>query len=262
MKPTSTLVDRHATTLMGWLTGLLIVGFAGWGLRTPSDFSSTQQFNNVLALVEGNPVISRAGGLLMAVRFEENEVVEKGDTLLLIDPREHLSQQSHTEAAIRREKARLQALTTNVHVLTQAAQAASDQMAASKARLEQQLYIDRYQKEGAPALDSQQLALMKATLHAQASAYQVAQDQYGVAVSKLADTELEKEMVNAHLATLRTLLDQHKLDVRHTTVVAPGNGRMGRCPLAVGQRIDAGQILAYVVKQQTTEWWPAPEKRK
>lgn len=256
MKRTYTVTDRLITRITGWLAGLTVAVLAVWGVRTLWDFHVAEQTNDAQVQEYVNPVISRAGGFIVAVKFEENEVVRKGDTLLLIDPREYTIQQAQTEAAIQREEAQLQVLASNVQTLRESAQAASAQVTAAKARLwKQQLDYNRYRKLTAEeSATQQQLEAMQATLDVNSSDYQAAQDTYAAARSKIADTELEKDVVKAQIANLRALLDRHKLDVSYTTIVAPYDGRMGRRTVEAGQMIDAGEVLAYVVNNETDKW--------
>lgn len=110
MKKKYTLTDRLITRITGWMAGIIVLSFTVWGLFTLWEFYKYEQTNDAQVEEYINPVISRASGFITAVKFEENQHVAKGDTLLIIDNREYVLQQEQTEAAIQKTKAQLQTL--------------------------------------------------------------------------------------------------------------------------------------------------------
>jgi membrane fusion protein (multidrug efflux system) len=110
MKKKYTLTDRLITRITGWMSAVIIIALAIWGIITLWGYYKYEQTNNAQIEEYVNPVISRAGGFITAVKFEENQHVAKGDTLLIIDNREYILQQEQTEAALQKAKAQLQVL--------------------------------------------------------------------------------------------------------------------------------------------------------
>lgn len=108
MKKKYTLTDRLITRITGWMSGIIIIALAIWGIITLWGYYKYEQTSNAQVEEYVNPVIARAGGVITAVKFEENQYVLKGDTLLIIDNREYLLQLEETEAAIRKANAQLQ----------------------------------------------------------------------------------------------------------------------------------------------------------
>jgi multidrug resistance efflux pump len=117
MKKKYTVTDRLITRITGWMAGIIIVALCIWGIISLWSYHTYEQTNNAQIDEYVNPVISRAGGFIVAVKFEENQHVAKGDTLLIIDNREYLLQQQQTEAAIRKTRAQLQVLENHMHTL-------------------------------------------------------------------------------------------------------------------------------------------------
>jgi membrane fusion protein (multidrug efflux system) len=60
--------------------------------------------------------------------------------------------------------------------------------------------------------------------------------------------------VLAEMARLHAMLNRHKLDVDYTVITAAYNGRMGRRTVAVGQLVNAGETLAFIVNNETDKW--------
>ncbi|MGE7775414.1 HlyD family secretion protein [Chitinophaga sp. NPDC101104] len=67
-------------------------------------------------------------------------------------------------------------------------------------------------------------------------------------------------VVTAEIARLKALLDRYKLNVSYTVVTASYNGRMVRRTVEVGQMIDAGETLAFIVNDETDKWMVANYK--
>jgi membrane fusion protein (multidrug efflux system) len=256
MKKKHTVTDRIITKITGWIAGIALVALCLWGIKTLWDLYLFEQTNDAQVEEYVNPVISRAGGFIVRVRFEENQYVKKGDTLLLIDPRESVIQQEQTEASIRKSEAQLEVLQSNINTLQKTAQAAKAQIKASAAKVwKQKLDLERYENlYKAESATRQQLENLQATMDVYTSEQQAAQDNYDAALSKINDTEAQKDVEKAELARLRALLDRHKLDVSYTVITAPYNGRMGRRTVEEGQMINVGEVLAFIVNDETDKW--------
>lgn len=180
MKKKYTLTDRLITKITGWLSALIIIALAIWGIITLWDFYRFEQTNDAQIDEYVTPIISRAGGAITSVRFEENQPVKKGDTLLSIDNREYLLQLQQTEAAMQKCSAQL---------------------------------LQPHSRQTA-----------------------------------------EKALVQAELTRLKALLQQQQLVLENTIITAPGNGSMGRRIVSPGQMITTGDILAYIVNDETNKW--------
>jgi membrane fusion protein (multidrug efflux system) len=120
MKKKYTVTDRLITRVTGWMSGTIIAALAVWGVFTLWGYYRYEQTNDAQIDEYVNPVISRAGGFIAAVKFEENQHVKKGDTLVVIDNREYILQQQQTEAAIQKCSAQLQLLKGSGHAAERA----------------------------------------------------------------------------------------------------------------------------------------------
>lgn len=116
MKKKYTVTDRLITRITGWMAGIIIVALCIWGIVTLWGHYKYEQTNNAQIDEYVNPVISKASGFIVAVRFEENQQVAKGDTLLIIDNRECILQQQQTEAIIDKTQAQLKLLKNKAEI--------------------------------------------------------------------------------------------------------------------------------------------------
>jgi len=256
MKKKYTVTDRIITKITGWIAVFTILGLAIWGGVTLYGYYKFEQTNDAQVQEYVNPVISRAGGFIVAVKFEENQPVKKGDTLLLIDNREYKLQVAQTAAAIQKSEAQLQVLESNIHTLERNADAVKAQIKANEAKvLKQKLDYERYtalyKEESAT---KQKLEDIQAALDVSTSDYQTSQESFNAAVSKIEDIRAERSVVLAEITRLKALLERNKLDVDYTVITASYDGRMGRRTVEVGQMIDAGEVLAFIVNNETDKW--------
>ena len=256
MKKKYTVTDRIITKITGWIAVLTILGLASWGGVTLYGYYKFEQTNDAQVQEYVNPVISRAGGFIVAVKFEENQPVKKGDTLLIIDNREYKLQVAQTAAAIQRSEAQLQVLESNIHTLERNANAVKAQIKASEAKvlkqkLDYERYTDLYKEESAT---KQKLEDIQAALDVSTSDYQTSQESFQAAESKISAVRAEKSVVMAEITRLKALLERNKLDVDYTVITASYDGRMGRRTVEVGQMIDAGEVLAFIVNNETDKW--------
>lgn len=256
MKKKYTVTDRIITRITGWIAGITMLALAIWGGFTLWGYHKYEQTNDAQVEEYVNPVISRAGGFIVAVKFEENQHVKKGDTLLLIDNREYTLQVAQTRAAIQKAEAQLTVLESNMHTLERSASAAKAQIKANEARVwKQKLDFDRYtalyKEESAT---KQKLEDIQAALDVSNSDLQASQETFSASLSKIEDVQAERSVVKAELTRLRALLARNQLDVDYTVITASYDGRMGRRTVEVGQMINVGEVLAYIVDNETDKW--------
>lgn len=253
---TYTKTDKRITLITAWIAGIILIGLTIWGIITLWDIYKNEYTNDAQVQEYINPVISRAGGFIVEMKFDENQRVKKGDTLLLIDNREYLIQQAQTEAALLNAQAQLSVWKSKIETLKKNARVSQSYIQVTKAELwKQELEFNRYKKLVAvESATQQQLETIEASYNISKAEYQSAQDNYDAALSVVEDAKAQEAVVKAEIKRLTALLDRHKLDVSYTVITASYDGVMGRRTIEVGQMIDAGEILAYIVNEETDKW--------
>lgn len=251
-----TVTDRLITKITAWIAGIIAIVLLIWGIITLLDLYHNEFTNDAQVQEYINPVIARAGGFITAVKFEENQPVKKGDTLLLIDQREYIIQQRQTEAALMNAKAQLQVWKTKVKTLTENSKVNSSKIDVSKAEsVKQKLELDRYKKlVKVESATPQKLEAVEADYNIAQAEFATANNKYQASLFEVRDAVAQEAVALAEINRLSSLLDRHKLDVTYTAVTASYDGFMGRRTIEVGQMIDAGQVLAYIVNGETDKW--------
>ncbi|QNK63520.1 HlyD family secretion protein [Pedobacter sp. PAMC26386] len=251
-----TNTDQLITKITAWIAGIIAVGLAIWGVVSLVQLYRYEDTNDAQIEEYINPITSRVGGFIREIRYEENQDVKKGDTLLIIDNSEYQLQQEEAEAALSNAQAQINVLESNVTTTSKVSQASQSQIASAKAKLvKQQQDYDRYSKlYKVESATQQQLENSKAALDVATSEYRSAEENYQASLSKVNDIRSQKGVYEAEIKRRKALLSRGKLDVSYTIIRAPYNGKMGRRTIQEGQQIQTGQTLAYIVDQDAGKW--------
>jgi len=251
-----TRTDRVITKITAWTAGIIATALLIWGVITLFNFYTFEETNDAQVESYINPITARVSGFVKTIRYDENQDVKKGDTLLIIDNTEYALQREEGEAALANERSQIQVLESNVATAGKIAQVNNAQIASAKARLtRQQQEYDRYQKLfDLESATRQQLENVKSALDIAQSDYQAALSNYQAALSKVNDNKAQISPVLSEIKRRELLLQRNELDVSYTVITAPYNGRMGKRSIQPGQQIQVGQTLAFIVDQETGKW--------
>lgn len=251
-----TNTDRLITRITAWIAGAIAVALTIWGVISLFELTRYEETNDAQVEEYINPVTSRVVGFIRVIKYEENQEVKKGDTLLIIDNSEYKLQQEEAEAALSNARAQINVMESNVQTTAKVSQASESQIASAKAKLlRQQQDYDRYSKLfKVESATQQQLENSKAALDVATSEYRSAVENYGASLSKVNDIKAQKGVYEAEIKRRKALLDRNKLDVGYTIIRAPYDGKMGRRTIQEGQLIQAGQTLAFIVDKTAGKW--------
>lgn len=251
-----TQTDQLITRITAWIAGIIALALAFWGVISLVELYNYEETNDAQVEEYINPVTSRVVGFVREIRYEENQAVKKGDTLLIIDSSEYQLQQEEAQAGLSNAQAQISVLESNVQTTSRISQASAAQIAAAKAKMvRQQQDYDRYSKLfSVESATRQQLENSKAALDVATSDYEAAVGNYRASLSKVNDIKAQKAVYQAEIQRRQALLNRNKLDVGYTVIRAPYNGKMGRRTIQQGQLIQAGQTLAFIVDQDAGKW--------
>lgn len=248
--------DTVITKITGWIAGVVLLGLCCWGGVTVWGLWRYEETEDAQIEEYINPITARVGGYIRDIRYEENQPVEKGDTLLIIDNSEYELGQQEAEAALLHAKAQIAVLKSSALTSEKNAIVNKAQIASAKAKLwHQEQEFARYEKLlEAEAVTRQQFENVKTALDVARADYQSFLDTYQVSLSKVTDVQVQEAAARAEIKRREAVVDRHKLDVGYTVITAPYKGKMGRKSIQNGQMIQAGQTLAYIVDQEEEKW--------
>jgi membrane fusion protein (multidrug efflux system) len=251
-----TQTDKIITRVTAWGAGIILLFLIVWGCISLYNLYLYEETNDAQVQEYINPVTSRVSGYINEIRYEENQDVKKGDTLIVIDNSEYAVQQQEAEAALDNARAQVQVLNSTIETSAKTSQVSQSQIAAAKARLvnKEQDY-DRYKKlYDVESATKQQLENMQAALDVARSDYQAATENYQASLSKVNDARVQTAVLQAEIKRREAVVGRNKLNVDYTIITAPYNGKMGRRTIQQGQAITAGQTLAFIVDQDAGKW--------
>lgn len=242
---------------------VMVLGGLFWVVKSYFNFGNDKYTN--AAQVESfiNPINTRVSAYIKEIRFVEHQPVKKGDTLLILDNREILTQVGQAEAAymaaLASKNVTSQSVNTasnNVNTVGANVQAASAGIKAAKARLwNAEQNFKRYQnllKD--EAVTRQQFDQIKTEYESQKAQLEVQIAQLQSVVNTKTSSELTVNEVksriglnDAEIKRVESALEMAKLNLSYTVITAPHDGIMGRRSVNVGQLLNPSQQVATIV---------------
>lgn len=242
-----------ATTLLAWVVVAIVCIWFGIKFIKIMKYETT---NDAQVNAYINPVVSRVGGYIEEIRFTDFQEVKKGDTLIIIDNREYVSDADQVQADVYKQSAAMDVLESQENTLSVQANEAKNAIDAHKAEVwKQELEYDRYQElYNRKSATAQQLEKIKAQLAIYKSQLREAEQHYQVALAKIKDVKANEKVVAAERNRLAEVHHRRNIDVNYTVITAPYNGRLGKKTIENGQMIKMGDHLAYIVNDETPKW--------
>ena len=242
---------------------VMVLGGLFWVVKSYFNFGNDKYTN--AAQVESfiNPINTRVSAYIKEIRFVEHQPVKKGDTLLILDNREILTQVGQAEAAymaaLASKNVTSQSVNTasnNVNTVGANVQAAIAGIKAAKARLwNAEQNFNRYQnllKD--EAVTRQQFDQIKTEYESQKAQLEVQIAQLQSVVNTKRSSELTVNEVksriglnDAEIKRVESALEMAKLNLSYTVITAPHDGIMGRRSVNVGQLLNPSQQVATIV---------------
>ncbi len=210
------------------------------------------------AFIEANVVqiSARVSGYVTQVAVQDNQWVKPGDLLALIDPRDFELRVQQAEATLNAAKAKHQAATQDLSVVTttshaeigqaeallKAAEAKADLAGADLSRYQALFAKDEVSRQ---RLD--QAMLDKKTADAD---LRRAKEQLASALSGPRQIDLKREQAASGQASVeeaRAALDQTRLNLSYTRLISPVAGRVAQKNLDLGQLVQPGTSVMAIV---------------
>ncbi|MCE3076085.1 HlyD family secretion protein [Chryseobacterium gwangjuense] len=196
-----------------------------------------------------NPINTRVSAYIKEIKFIEHQQVKKGDTLVILDNREILTQLGQAEAAYQNALAQKTATSSSVNTVSNNVSVMESNIAGAKARLwNAEQNLNRYKNLlASEAVTRQQYDQVKTEYDAQKATYETLVNQKQSA--NLSTTEVKNKLgINdAEIKRTKSALDMAKINLSYTVITAPYDGVMGRRMLSEGQLIQPGQQVATIV---------------
>lgn len=241
----STASSKQTLLIVLILAGVIAAGIVYW-LKAIHPFETT---DNAYLKAHTSLISPKESGYVKAVLFEDNQKVQPGDLLVVIDDNDFKARLAQAEAQILLETAHIQTLETGK--LSQAAKIRQEaaNIAVSEAELEKTTKdLKRFgnlAREGAISAqnrDSAQSAFKQAS--AQRDKVRSARQE---AQSQLAGLDAQIAEARARIKSAEANVELARIDLANTRITAPIAGVMGNRTVQVGQLVKPGSVLGYLI---------------
>lgn len=248
--------DKIITRITSVISIIVLIVLAIWGIKSLIFSSKYEYTNDAQVDMYINPLTARVTGYIKEIRFDENQKVHKGDTLVIIDNSDYAVQQQAANAAVSNSQADIDVLNQNVEAADKDVLVSQSKIAGAKAQLdfaqkEYDRYKQLYDEESATGqqVDAKQTALEEAKAN-----YESAQETVALAQAQASAARTQIKAAQAEVARRNAIAGANQLTMSYTVITAPYDGQMGRRTLQIGQLVQPGQTLAYIVDLSSGKW--------
>lgn len=210
-----------------------------------------------------SPVIPRIGGYITEVKVQDNKVVKKGDTLVVLDNRDLLIKLEQAEAALAAAKSNLGMAegntsasqanigTTRAGIGTAEAQIAAAQVTVRRTQQDYERYANLIKDH---SITQQQFDQAEAAMQTAQRQLAVLQQQKAVATQQSAAASAQSEATAQSISVAQAMIKQREADVdnaklllSYSVITAPSDGHVSSVNVQPGQFVQPGQMLFSVV---------------
>ena len=243
---------RNPLAFIILLLVLLGGGYYGW---TRYQFAKAHESTDD-AQVEGDvyPILPRVGGPVLEVKVMDNQPVKKGDVLATLDPGDYQQRVNAAEAALAAAQAQVAAARAGVstaQATVRTAQTGIGVSEANQAKLQKDLKRSTFLREQ-DIIPQSEYDAVQANLRATSAQRATATDQVSVARQQVAAAQQQIAVAQAVVKQRQADVDNARLQLSYTTLVAPGNGTVSRKNVQPGQVVAPGQQLMGIVGSEKT----------
>lgn len=226
--------------------GLVWIGMIFWGFdkKTTTDDAQVEQYISSINV--------RASGYISEIRFTEHQYVHKGDTLLIIDNREHKIRLMEAEAALKEANAGKNVIgatldRTENSVLVYDSSIDEIEARINKLRKDKSRFENLVKRNAATPIQLEQIETELIALEAKLESVK---QQKRTANSSVTEVVNKQESVEAAILRATAAVEMARLNLSYTVVTAPCDGWLGRRALEVGQLVSAGQAITNILPDE------------
>jgi membrane fusion protein, multidrug efflux system len=243
---------KPAKPLPRWplvLAGLVVAIFAAAVLYTIFRPRPDVWTDDAYVMVHYATIAPRISGQVATVPVDDNDTVKAGQVLATLDPRDNETALASAEAAVARDRSQLDEISTTVSrqpsiIEEQQAAVASAHATLAFAQDNAHRY-DHLAATGAGTVEEHQKA--DSTLQQGQASLDSAQASLDAAQRQLDVLKARRSAVEAAVKADEAQLEQAKLNLSYTQILAPIDGMVGERSVQVGNYVGPGATLMTVV---------------
>jgi membrane fusion protein (multidrug efflux system) len=196
-----------------------------------------------------DPLLTRVTGYVNEIRFEDNQHVNKNDTMVKLDDRDLAIKVLQAQAALENANANVAVAKANASTAQANYATSQSNVEAAKVRVWKATQdFDRYQKLiSDKAVTEQQFEAIKAEKLSAESQFESANKQQLAANMQIRSAEQQITVAQSTITARQADLDYAKLQLSYGTITAPVSGTTSRKNILLGQLVNAGSPLVAIV---------------
>ncbi len=242
---------------------LIIIGGGWFGYIKVKHALHHEETDDAQVSADISPVIPRVSGYILEVKVDDNQLVKKGDTLLVLDKRDFEIRLEQAEAALataqsnlNSAKASTNAAKANIATSQAAIGTINEQIEAAKISLRRATddfnrYMNLIKEHSITQQQFEQAQAAKEAAEKQVAILESQKNQAGSQTNAVtAQSNAVGEQTDVAAASIRQRkvdVDAAKLNLSYTVIVAQQDGMISKVNVQPGQFVQAGQSLFSIV---------------
>jgi membrane fusion protein (multidrug efflux system) len=242
---------------------LLVLGGAWFGISKYVHGQHHEETDDAQVEANISPVIPRVSGYVAEVRVKDNQRVRKGDTLMVLDPRDLQLKVEQAEAALATAQSNLgvartssTAAQSNIAPVRASVATIDAQIEAAKVNLwrtnqDYERYANLIKDRSITEQQYEQALAAKQTAEKQLQVLQQQRNEAASQTSAISSqsgaTASQIKVANAVIKQRQVELDEARLNLSYAIITAPTDGLVSKVNVQPGQFLQAGQSLFSIV---------------
>ncbi len=231
------------------ILGLVLVAALVFSVKEYVFLQSHEETDDAQVDGDISPVIARVSGYVNEIRFQDNQYVHAGDTLVILDDRDYkikLDQAQAAQTAAQKNATAIGAVIseTQSNFAVQKANIEEAQVRLWKATQDYDRYKNLYDDH---AITKAQLDQATADRDAAQASVDAAKSQVPVLDRRVNTSREQTAATFSTVDTRRADVEYAKLQLTYTVITAPASGIISKRNIQIGQLVQAGSPLFSVV---------------
>jgi len=245
-------IEKKRNRLLTVLSFVFLIAGALWIISLFFNFSRHESTNNAQVEAYMNSVTSRATGYIKAIKFEANQYVHRGDTLVLLDDEEYVIKVKQAAADLAIAEGNLHSLKQSTITSLSNQEAVKERLVGDVANLEKaekdyQRFKNMYADS---AVTRNQYDQVVSKMQSAEAYLKAGQKEYLASSSVTKQSHTDLEASKATVARKKADLEAAQLQLSYTVITAPADGFIGERTISLGELVNTNQVLANLVLNQ------------
>lgn len=260
---TKTTTTKKRNPVFMIILALLVLGGAWFGIHKYRHAMHHEETDDAQVSADISPVIPRVAGYVKEVKVNDNQMVKKGDTLLVLDDRDFKIKLDEAEAALSTAESNLETAkattsaaraniaTSQASIGTIDAQIEAAKINAWRANQDYQRYSNLIKDHSITQQQYEQALAAKQSADKQLDILRGQKNQAASQTNAVAvQSNATSQQIGAASAAIRQRqvdVEAARLNLSYTVILAPQDGLVSRINIQPGQFVQNGQALFSIV---------------